>query len=147
MNAEAGSGMRIWQRVWGIRRTRQGGNKCYTVMDELLTIRSLVPHRLCVPSCHAPPVPFVKTQVKRHQLINMDNTQTPSWAEYAEIQYIAGLWYCSSTGTWQVFVVCLGCFVFVFVWGGGSSKPGYFITNKSFLPVTGTFNLISISIY
>lgn len=46
MNGEVGSGMQIWWRVWGVRRTRQGGNKCYTVMDELLTYTAL-----CLTDC------------------------------------------------------------------------------------------------
>lgn len=56
--------------------------------------------RLCIPSCQVPAVSFVKNQVKRHQLVNMDNTQAPSWVEYQG--YITGLWCCSSTSTWQV---------------------------------------------
>lgn len=54
MDGEAGSGMQIWWKIGGIRRTRQGGNKCYMVVDELQPCASQVVYPLlpCTSSFH-----------------------------------------------------------------------------------------------
>lgn len=98
-NGEAGSGMQIWWGIWGHKKDKARRKQMLHSNERATDIYSLMFYRLYISSCHTPRVSFMKTQVKGHQLINTDNTHTPTWAEYARILYTTSLWYCSSTGT------------------------------------------------
>lgn len=72
ISGEAGSGILVWWRVQGIR-TRQGGAKCYTGMDELHhdvhrqpCASQLVPLFLRCASCFLHEDPSEKTSANKH---------------------------------------------------------------------------------